>query len=69
VVDQTDASVGFRAEDPTPLERQGKPNPYVTLFTTPATGEYEQPNFLLANFPWSHLQVLRMDLRYARSLG
>ena len=32
VNDQTGASVGFRAEDPTPLMRQGQPNPYQDIF-------------------------------------
>ena len=34
VNDQTGATVGFRAEDPTPLMRQGQPNPYTTYFKT-----------------------------------
>ncbi len=58
VNDQTNATVGFRAEDPTPLMRQGLPNPYLTYFTDPETGSYEPPNELLAAFPWSHLQLL-----------
>ena len=33
VNDQTGATVGFRAEDPTPLMRQGQPNPYLKYFT------------------------------------
>ena len=58
VNDQTGASVGFRAEDPTPLMRQGQPNPYKTYFKTSATGAYEDPNFLLASFPWAELQLV-----------
>ena len=55
VNDQTAATVGFRAEDPTPLMRQGLPNPYLTYFANPITGEYEPPNELLASFPWADL--------------
>ena len=39
VDDQTGATVGFRAEDPTPLMRQGQPNPYLKYFTS-ANGTY-----------------------------
>lgn len=59
VNDQTGVTVGFRAEDPTPLMREGHPNPYDRYFTDPATGRYEAPNRFLAAFPWSHLQLLR----------
>jgi hypothetical protein len=58
VNDQTGATVGFRAEDPTPLMRQSLPNPYVKYFTDPATGRYAAPNQFLAAFPWSALQLL-----------
>ena len=59
VNDQTGATVGFRAEDPTPLMRQGQPNPYkTTYFKTSTTGVYEDPNFLLASFPWADLQLV-----------
>jgi hypothetical protein len=58
VNDQTGASVGFRAEDPTPLMRQGQPNPYKTYFKASPTGGYEDPNFLLAPFPWADLQLV-----------
>lgn len=58
VNDQTGATVGFRAEDPTPLMRTGAPNPYGTYFANPATGQYVYPTQFLASFPWSHLQLL-----------
>ena len=58
VNDQTGASVGFRAEDPTPLMRQGQPNPYKTYFKISPTGAYEDPNFLLASFPWADLELV-----------
>jgi hypothetical protein len=58
VNDQTGATVGFRAEDPTPLMRQGQSNPYLTYFANPATGAYEPPNELLASFPWSDLELV-----------
>jgi len=57
VNDQTGATVGFRAEDPTPVMRQGAPNPYTNYYTT-ATGQYEAPNQLLAYFPWSSLELI-----------
>jgi hypothetical protein len=58
VNDQTGATVGFRAEDPSPLIRQGQPNPYNTYFKTSPTGSYEDPNFLLASFPWADLELV-----------
>jgi hypothetical protein len=58
VNDQTAATVGFRAEDPTPLMRQGQPNPYTTYFKTSPTGSYEDPNYLLSSFPWADLQLV-----------
>jgi hypothetical protein len=58
VNDQTGASVGFRAEDPTPLMRQGQPNPYKTTYFKTSTGVYQDPNFLLASFPWAYLQLV-----------
>jgi hypothetical protein len=57
VNDQTGATVGFRAQDPTPLIRAGQPNPYLKYFTG-ANGQYEYPTQFLASFPWSHLQLL-----------
>ena len=44
VDDQTGASVGFRAEDPTPLMRQGQPNPYSTYFMS-TTGATKRPTY------------------------
>ena len=38
--------------------RQGQPNPYKTYFKTSPTGVYEDPNFLLASFPWADLQLV-----------
>jgi hypothetical protein len=58
VNDQTGAAVGFRAEDPMPLIRQGQPNPYLTYFKASTNGAYEDPNFLLASFPWADLELL-----------
>ena len=58
VNDQTAATVGLRAEDPTPLMREGEPNPYLTYFANPTTGAYEPPNDLLASFPWSDLEMV-----------
>lgn len=58
VNDQTDVTVGFRAQDPTPLMRAGLPNPYAKYFANPATGSYQLPTQFLASFPWSHLQLL-----------
>jgi hypothetical protein len=55
--DQTGATVGFRAEDPTPLMRAGQPNPYLTYYTN-AAGQYQAPNQLLASFPWSSLELI-----------
>ena len=57
VNDQTAATVGFRAEDPTPLMRLGQANPYLTYFTD-ANGAYVPPNQLLASFPWSSLELV-----------
>jgi hypothetical protein len=58
VNDQTGASVGFRAEDPTPLTRQGQPNPYSSTYFMSTTGHYESPNLLLASFPWASLELV-----------
>jgi hypothetical protein len=58
VNDQTGATVGFRAEDPMPLIRQGEPNPYLTYFRASVNGGYEDPNLLLASFPWADLELL-----------
>jgi hypothetical protein len=58
VNDQTGATVGFRAQDPTPLMRAGLPNPYGKYFENPASGQYQMPTQFLASFPWSHLQLL-----------
>jgi hypothetical protein len=58
VNDQTGATVGFRAEDPMPLIRQGQPNPYLKYFSNPTTGAYIPPNDLLASFPWSDLELV-----------
>jgi hypothetical protein len=58
VNDQTWSVVGFRAQDPTPLMREGQPNPYLKYFANPATGTYEAPTGFLAVFPWSHLELV-----------
>jgi hypothetical protein len=56
VRDQTAHAVAFFGEDPTPTGT----NPYAG-----ANGYFEDqhPNELLRDFPWEHLQLLRMDLR------
>jgi hypothetical protein len=56
VRDQTAHAVAFFGEDPTPSGT----NPYAG-----AKGYFEgkPPNELLRDFPWEHLQLLRMDLR------
>ena len=56
VNDGTGYMVGFRAEDPTPWVRSGRSNPYPTLFG------HQYPTQFLAQFPWAHLQLLRMAL-------
>ncbi len=56
VNDGTGYMVGFRAEDPTPLVRAGRPNPYPALYGG------QDPTQFLAQFPWAHLQLLRMTL-------
>jgi hypothetical protein len=55
VVRDTAANVAFYAQDPTPTGT----NPYIGLH-----GYYEgqAPSELLASFPWSHLQLLKMEL-------
>ncbi len=55
IVGETGPNVSFYGQDPTPT---GK-NPY-----RGPTGYFEghQPNELLASFPWSHVQLLKMDL-------
>jgi hypothetical protein len=57
VNDTTGATVGFRAEDPTPLTRQGQANPYLTYFTN-SSGVTTPINELLASFPWSSLELI-----------
>ena len=57
VNDQTGATVGFRAEDPTPLMHHGQPNPYLTYYTN-AAGQSQTPNQLLASFPWQDLEMV-----------
>jgi hypothetical protein len=55
VVRDRAANVTFYAQDPTPTGT----NPY-----TGAQGYFEgkSPKQLLRSFPWSHLQLLKMDL-------
>ncbi len=54
-VRDTAGQVTFYAQDPTPTET----NPYIA-----ADGYFEgdEPSRLLASFPWSHLQLLKMSL-------
>lgn len=53
VRDQTHHAIGFYAEDPA----QYRANPY------PALMDYAYPIDLLADFPWQHVQLLKMDVR------
>jgi hypothetical protein len=53
VRDQTHNAIGFYAEDPTPTGS----DPY------PALMDYAYPTRLLADFPWEHVRVLRLELR------
>jgi hypothetical protein len=55
VTDQTGQAVGFAAEDPTPTGN----DPY---YGTNGLFDGHWPSELLAQFPWEHLQLLRMDL-------
>ena len=59
--------ITFAAEDPTPLAAT---NPYTNnpLSGQPLPGglfDGKWPSALLAQFPWEHLQVLKMSLRHA----
>jgi hypothetical protein len=61
--------ITFAAEDPTPLATT---NPYTNnaLSGKPLPGglfDGRWPSQLLAQFPWEHLQVLKMQLHRARS--
>jgi hypothetical protein len=56
VNDATNSVVGFRAEDPTPLVRTGRPDPYPALF------QHQFPTQFLAAFPWDRLQLLPLRL-------
>jgi hypothetical protein len=53
VRDQTAHAIAFYAQDP----GQGAANPYGSIFGS------RYPIDLLANFPWTHLQLLKMRLR------
>lgn len=55
IIDNVAGCVAFRAEDPTPSGT----NPYPELFG------HRTPRQLLDQFPWAHLQVLKMDLKSA----
>jgi hypothetical protein len=54
VRDQTHHAIGFYGEDPSPTGA----NPYPALFG------YQSPSALLADFPWQHVEVLRMHVRH-----
>ncbi len=47
----------FRGEDPTQYEAQYGTNPYSTIFC------HQWPSQILAQFPWSYLQLLPMNLQ------
>ena len=51
IVADTAGAVALEAQDPTPLMREGKPNPYATLLSN---GPYETLNAV----PWSDLEVV-----------
>jgi hypothetical protein len=55
IVNNSSLSISFRAEDTTTTGV----NPYAALFGN------QNPNQLLASFPWDRLQVLKMDLHTA----
>jgi hypothetical protein len=55
VVRDTAGQVTFYAQDPTPTGT----NPYIGAH---GYFEGEEPSGLLASFPWSHLQLLKMEL-------
>jgi len=58
IVRDTAANVAFYAQDPTPTGT----NPYVS---GPRYFEGKSPQQLLTSFPWSHLQLLKMELHNA----
>lgn len=60
IVRDYSGNIAFSAEDPGPSE----PNPYAG-----ASGLYGglYPNELLQNFPWNHIEVLRMNLHSGSS--
>jgi hypothetical protein len=51
IVADTSGAVALEAQDPSPLMREGKPNPYATLLSN---GPYETLNAV----PWSDLEVV-----------
>ncbi len=55
IVRDTSANVAFYGQDPTPTGM----NPYIG---PQGYFEGQTPGQLLASFPWSHLQVLKMEL-------
>jgi hypothetical protein len=60
VRDQTHQAIGLYAENPIPLGS----NPYYTSGTPNPTGPFggQWPDTLLHSFPWSSLEVLKMNL-------
>jgi hypothetical protein len=55
IVQDGSAATVFYGEDPMPYVRKGQPNFYDQLIGP------RRPGFL-ADFPWSHLQVMEMSL-------
>ncbi len=56
----------FRAEDPLQYERRYGYNPYMGRANIPGTAGAlfsQWPSVMLREFPWSHLQLLKMNLR------
>jgi hypothetical protein len=60
VIRDTSGIVAFAAQDPAPQSGTRSPDPY-----TGSHGLFggQLPSALLAKFPWSHLQVLKLDLK------
>jgi hypothetical protein len=66
IVDDRTAGVGFRAEDPAQFEARYGYNPYFGRRLKPGTAGAlfnKWPAQLVHDFPWSHLQLLTLDLR------
>lgn len=68
IIDNRSSGFTFYNQDATSYVRAAGYNPYMGRADKPGSrgALYEQsPAALLAQFPWSHLQLLKMDLRSA----